>query len=141
MRHTSFLRRLPDAACDFVDDDVVVGGVAADKASQADDGIVFFRFCERTRRRRNLEGAGDADESNIFFIGSGADKAVEGALKKPFSDESIEAGHDERKALPSGVEFALNRGELCLQLRIDAPEFDFVLRDSVSPWWGKSTFR
>lgn len=44
MRDARFLRRLPDAASDFVDDDVVVGSVAAEKASETDDGVVLTGF-------------------------------------------------------------------------------------------------
>ena len=62
MRHSRFLRRLADAASDFVDDDVVVRGVAAQQASETDDGVVFFSLGESTGCRWNFESAGDADD-------------------------------------------------------------------------------
>ena len=44
MGDSGFLGGLSDAPGDFVDDDVVVGGVAAEEASDRDDGVVFFGF-------------------------------------------------------------------------------------------------
>src|SRR6185437_3483383 len=41
MRHSGFLRGLSNTPRDFVDDDVVVRGIAAQKASDTDDGVVF----------------------------------------------------------------------------------------------------
>jgi len=42
VRDAGFLGGLSDAAGDFVDDDVVVGGVAAEEASDAEDRVVIF---------------------------------------------------------------------------------------------------
>ncbi len=46
MRHACFLRRLPNAASDFVDDHVIVRRVATQQASEANDGVVFFSFSQ-----------------------------------------------------------------------------------------------
>ena len=67
MGDASFLRGLSDAASDFVDDDVVVGCVSAEKAAEADDGVVFSRFGESAGGGRDFEGTGDADDGDVFF--------------------------------------------------------------------------
>ncbi len=65
VRHSGFLRGLADAAGDFVDDDVVVRGVAAQQAAQADDCIVFFGLGKGAGSGRNFERAGDADDFDV----------------------------------------------------------------------------
>src|SRR5437764_11938203 len=47
MRHASLLRRLPNAARDLVHDDDVMRGIAAQQASEADDGAVLLGFSRR----------------------------------------------------------------------------------------------
>ena len=66
MGHARFLRGLADAASHFVDDDVVVRGVAAQQATQAYDGIIFFSLGESPRRRRNFKSAGYADDFDVL---------------------------------------------------------------------------
>jgi len=108
MRHACLLRRLADAPRDFIHYDVVVGGVAADKASEADDGVVFLRLGEGTCSGRNFERARDADKNNVFLVRARAEKTVERTLKEPFGDESVETGDDQREAFASGVEITLD---------------------------------
>src|SRR5437879_13741276 len=62
MWHSSLLCRLPNAACDLVHDNVVVSSVAAQQASEADDGVVFFGFSASAGSGRNLEGTGHRSE-------------------------------------------------------------------------------
>ena len=68
MWNTGFLRRLSDAARDFVDDDVVVGRVAAQQASEADDGVVLLGLRQRASGGWNFEGAGNADNVMSFSV-------------------------------------------------------------------------
>jgi len=77
VRDAGFLGRLPDAAGDFVDDYVVMGSVAAEKAADADDGVVFLGFGEFAGGKRNFEGTGDADEVDAFSLCTGAREAVD----------------------------------------------------------------
>src|SRR5678816_4802028 len=42
VRDASFLRRLSNAARDFIHDDVVVGSVSTQEATNGDDGVVLF---------------------------------------------------------------------------------------------------
>ena len=117
MGNTSFLRRLSDTARDFIHNDVIVRSVAADKASEADDGVVFFGFGERARRGGNFESAGNTDEGDVFFVDTGTEKAVESALKKAFGYKRIEAGDNKSEAFACSVEVALNRWELRFQFQ------------------------
>ena len=66
MWHAGLLRGLPDSTGDFVDDHVVVSGVATQQATEADDGIVFLGFSQGAGGGRDFEGARDADKLDIF---------------------------------------------------------------------------
>lgn len=68
MRDAGFLRRLSDPARDFIDDDIVMGGVAAQEAANADDGVVFVGLSERARSLGNLKAPWDANYVDIFFL-------------------------------------------------------------------------
>jgi len=68
VRNSRFLRRLADAARDFVNDDVVMGGVASQQATEADDGVVLLGFGKRACCRWNFESAGDADDLDASVI-------------------------------------------------------------------------
>lgn len=61
MGNASFLCGLSDAAGDFIHDHVVVRGVPAQEAAEAEDRIVFLRLGQLPRRERNFEGAGNAN--------------------------------------------------------------------------------
>src|SRR5580698_2037420 len=68
--NAGFLRRLPDATGDFVDDDVVVSSVSAKQAAEADDGIVFTSFGEGASGGGNFKRAGNADDGDVFPRGT-----------------------------------------------------------------------
>ncbi len=125
MRHTGFLRGLSDAASDLVDDDVIVGGVAAKQASDADDGVVFFCLGESAGGGGDFEGSGDADDINVFLAGAQAKESVACALQQALSNERVKAGYDEREPLSPRVELAFEgrvRGSRW------GLEFEFVFR-------------
>ncbi|MEX0612933.1 MAG: DUF1553 domain-containing protein, partial [Pirellulales bacterium] len=50
----------------------VVRGVAAQQAAQADDGVGLALLGEGSRRRRDLEGPGDAHDLDVFLMRAGA---------------------------------------------------------------------
>src|SRR3954463_9740298 len=62
------LRGLPDAARDLGRDVLVMRGVAADDAAEADDGVVTVRLGELARGEWDLEGAGDADDFDVIVM-------------------------------------------------------------------------
>jgi hypothetical protein len=70
---------LPNAARDFVYDDVVMRSITTEKAAETDDCIVFLGFGQSAGSGRNFEGTGHADDLDIFFIRPRAHKRVVGA--------------------------------------------------------------
>ena len=109
MWHSGLLCRLSDAARDFIDDDVVVRSVAAQKASDADDGVVFSCFRQRARGGRNLESAGSADDIDCFFGHARAHQSIERALQEPLSNEGVESRDDNAEAFSRAVQITLKR--------------------------------
>jgi hypothetical protein len=110
--HPGFLRGLSDAARDLVDDNVVVGGVSAQQATDANDGIVFPCFRKSAGGRRDFKRTGHTNDMDIFLYRAGAQQSVVGALQQSLRDEGIEARDDNRKALAQGAEPTLQGGEL-----------------------------
>ena len=104
--HPSLLRRLADAACDLVDDDIVVCRVAAQKASQADNGIVFLGFSQRASCRWNFERARRANDVNVFGFRAAAQQSIERASKQSLRDELIKPRDDDGETFASGAEIA-----------------------------------
>ena len=70
MRYSSLLGGLTNASRDLVGDHVVVCGVSAEKAADADDGVVFASFGERAGGGRDLESTGNTDELDVFLLRS-----------------------------------------------------------------------
>src|SRR6185312_5008355 len=105
--HSGLLRRLPDAARHFIDDDVIVRGVAAQQASDADDGVIFSGFRKRVRGRGNFKSTRSADNLDRFFGDTRAQQTVKGALQQPLGYECIESGDNNPETLPSAVQAAL----------------------------------
>src|SRR5204862_5350934 len=97
MRHSGFLRRLPDATRDFVDDHVVVRGVSAQQTSEANNGVVFFGFGKGTCSRGDFEGTWNTDNFDVFFSRLGAYESVVGAPQQTVSDELVESRHHNRE--------------------------------------------
>src|SRR5580698_5348173 len=108
MWDASLLCRLSDAARNFIHNDVVMRSIAAQQAADAEDRIVLLRFGEHSSRRRNFECTGDADQRDVFFLGTGTQQSVVGALKKTFGDERVKARDDYRKAFSDSTETAFN---------------------------------
>jgi len=96
--HARFLRGLPDAARDFVHDDVVMGGVAAQEATQTNNGIVFLGLGKSTSGRRNLERARNADDFDVVASCATPNQSVEPTSKQSLSDELVEARDDNAEA-------------------------------------------
>jgi hypothetical protein len=109
--HAGLLRGLPNAASDFVDDDVVMRGIAAQQAAEANDGVVFFCLGESARGGRNFECAGNADDLDVILVGSRTNKAVVCATQKSVSNKLVEAGDDDAEFSSRRAEIAFNRFE------------------------------
>ena len=131
MGHARLLRRLPDAARDFVHNNIVMGGIATDQTTEANDGIVFPGCGESASGRWNFECPGNADELDVFAGCSAAQQSVERTAKQPFRDELVKARDDNGKVLSGSAQIALNRLDLrlsgSLQRRI---RFAVGLRES-----------
>jgi len=127
MRHASLLRRLPNAARDLVHDDVVMRGIAAQQASEADDGVVFLGFSESAGSGRNLEGTGHAEDFDVPLFCPGSYKSVVGAAEQAVSYEFIETRDDNSEPKSGCVQFS---GNSLLPNFL----FGYVLSVSVSLW-------
>lgn len=121
------LRRLADPTCDFVDDDVIMRRISAQQAAEADDCVVFAGLRKRARGRRNLEGAGNADNVNVLVLRPGAQQPIVCASQQAIRDEFVKSRNDDGKAQAGSIQLSRTR----LQ-----PNFGFgrVLRVSVSLW-------
>ena len=117
VRHASFLRRLADPTRHFVDDDVVMRGISAQQAAEADDRVVLLRFCERAGRRGNLESARDANDVDVLVLRTGTDESVVRAAQQAVGDELVESGNHYDKTQALRVQSARNR--LHVQLRFN----------------------
>jgi hypothetical protein len=106
VRNAGLLRGLADAACYFVDDDVVMRGVAAQQAAETDDGVVFFSFGQSARGRGNFEGAGDANDFDVVLFCSRANQSVISASQQTVGDELVESGDDDCEAETVRVQFS-----------------------------------
>lgn len=74
--HAGLLGGLPDAARDFVHDHVIVRGIAAQQATQANDGVVFLGLGESSRSGWNFKSAWHPDNFDVFFISAQTEKSV-----------------------------------------------------------------
>jgi len=99
MRHACFLRGLPNAARHFVDDDVVVRRISAQKTSDTNNRIVFFRSGKSPGSRGNLEASRHTCNRNIFLLRPQPKQPIARAQQKPFGDEAIEPRYHDREAL------------------------------------------
>ena len=128
MRDSGVLRRLPDAACYFIHDDIVVGRISAQQTSDAEYRIVLFCFGEHAGGGGNFKRTWDANQHDIFFLGARAEQAVVGALKKPFRNEGVEARDHDRESLPRSVEPAFDGGKRRFRNFVD---FQFFVQKSL----------
>src|SRR6185312_175004 len=106
MRHSGFLRGLSNTPRDFVDDDVVVRGIAAQKASDTDDGVVFSGLRKRAGGGGNFKSAGGAYDIDCLFGDAGAQQPIKRALQQPLCNERIESRDDNPEAFPATVQAA-----------------------------------
>lgn len=89
MRNSGVLRGLADATGTFVNDDIVMRGIAAEQAAETDDGIVFSGFGKGTGGGGNFERTGYTDDVNVLLLCTGTEKRVTGALQQTFGNECI----------------------------------------------------
>ena len=75
-------RHFSDAASHFINDDIIVRGVATKQAANGDQGVVLAGFGQQFGGRRNLEGSGDADDFNVLGSCSGAAQRVGGGARR-----------------------------------------------------------
>ena len=114
--HAGLLRGLPDAARDFIDDDIVMRRIAAKQATEADDRVVFLRFSQRASGRRNLKRTRHADDLNVFVFRAAAQQSIESATKQSFRNELVKTRDDDAETSSRGAEATfkrLNFNRLC----------------------------
>src|SRR5271165_5732392 len=114
MRDASLLRRLADAASNFVDDHVIVRRVATQQATDTNDCVVPFSFGKRTCGERNLEGTRNANQRDVLLLRARTQQSVVSALKKPLGDKGVESGDDDGEPPSSSAKPALDRRNLWL---------------------------
>src|ERR1700691_1623198 len=135
MRHSSLLRRLPNAPSDFIHNDIVVRGVPTQQTANAEDRVVLFGLSQHPGHGRNLERTRRANQRNILFPGTRAQHSIVSALKKSLRNEGIEAGNNNRKPKSIRVKATVNRRNCWLGERV---EFYFLFRTifQFSLWHG-----
>ena len=135
VRHARLLRRLPNAARDFIDDHVVMRGVAAEQAAKADDGVILFRLRQRPCRGRNFKRPRHTDDLDVFLFRTRAQKPVISTLQKSLCDESVETRNDDRETFSGRVQAAGEAAQLGFGMKPGAvAPVVVVLRDSAPPW-------
>ena len=71
-----------------------MAGCPADDGSQADDGIVFARFCHLLGNEGNFKGTGNPGCRNVIISHAVTFQRIIGAAEKTAADEFIETGND-----------------------------------------------
>jgi len=89
--HPGLLRRLSNSARNFVDDNVVMRGVASQQAAQTDNGVVFSGLSQGACRGRDLKGSWDANYFDVVLFCPGTDQAVICTAQQPIGDELVES--------------------------------------------------
>jgi len=82
---------LPDAACHFVYDHIVVRRVPAQQTTDANNRVIFPSLGERASSQRNLKSPRHTNQRDIPFLRARAQQPVVSTQKKPLRDERIEA--------------------------------------------------
>jgi len=103
--HSIDLRELY-AASDLGADVVVMRGLAADDAADADDGVVLRGGGQFFRGDGDFEGAGNADDLDLTRSCSGGGERIESGSEQAIGDEAIEAADDYAKPETFGAERA-----------------------------------
>jgi len=106
MRNSGFLRRLADAARDFIHDHIVVGCISAQEAAKTDDRVVFFGFSEGARGRGDFERAGNANDFDVVVFRARTNQPVVGASQQAIGDEFIKSRDHDPEAKASCIEFS-----------------------------------
>jgi hypothetical protein len=136
VRHSRLLRRLPNAARNFIHDDVVMRRVAAQQTANTNNRIVFFRFGERARGDWNFECPGNSNKRYIFFLGPGPQQPIVRALKKSLGNKRIETRDDKSKPPARRAQAASNGRNRWLGRTFDFYfSSRFSLRNSASRRW------
>jgi hypothetical protein len=139
MGYARLLRGLPDAARNFIHNDVVVGGIAAQQATQADNRVIPPSPGESAGGHRNFECAGHTNDFDIFALCPAAQQSVACASKQPLGNELVKPGDDNAKMFSRSVEISLNRPYLNRGRGIERRIlFMIVLRDPAPPWRNRS---
>src|SRR5579871_2856075 len=98
VRDSRILRRLADAARDFICDHIVMRRVAAKKAAETDDRIEFLRKRQLASRRGNFEATRHANNPDVLAANSRLMQSLQSSCEEPLRNESIESAHHDSKA-------------------------------------------
>ena len=79
----------------FAADQVIVAGSAADDGTEANDGIVFARFCHFLSNQGDFKSARDPGCRNICVIDAMAMEGVISAAEELAADEFVETCDDD----------------------------------------------
>src|SRR5260370_8312133 len=130
MRHSSLLRRLPDAARNLIHDHVVMRLIAAEQEPEANDRIVLLGLREHAGGGWNFERSGNANQRDVFLLRARAQQSVVSALKKPFRDKGVEARDDNCKPTSRSAKPTLDSRDRRLSGKLD---FYFFFRGFLQP--------
>src|SRR5579885_3418673 len=122
MRDARFLLGLADASRDFVVNGLIVGGFAAQKNAQRNDGIELAGFGSFARSGWDFPCAGDANDGDVVFLCAAAEKSVQRALQEAVGNHSVPARSDDGKAHSLGRKIAFERCGFSLQRIEPFPE-------------------
>ena len=86
---------LGDAFGRFAADEVIVAGSAADDGTEADDSVVFARFCHFLGDQGDFKGARDPGRRNVCVIDAMAMESVVSAAEELAADEFVETCDDD----------------------------------------------
>ena len=72
-----------------------MAGSAADDGTEADDGVVFTRFCHFLGDQRDFKGARDPGRRNVCVIDAMTMESVVSAAEELAADEFVETCDDD----------------------------------------------
>src|SRR5579863_8945708 len=99
------LRELNAARC-FRGNVIVMRGLAAQDASDTDDGVAAAGGGEFLRGDGKFERARHAHDFNLLLTGARAFERVERTGEEPIGDEAVELAHNDAKVKAGGIEAA-----------------------------------
>jgi len=133
MGHPSLLRGLPNAARDFIYDDVIVRSIAAQQTAQTNNRIVFFGLCQCASGGGKFKRARNTNDPNILGFRTTTQQSIERTPKESFRNELIKPRDHNAEVSSRSAEIALKRRDLEWSVRRRIL-FILFLRDSVPPW-------